>query len=215
MHQKRLAGERIGGLKVLRLSGTVCGETQWVCLCDCGRTVVMKLGQLRNRRRSTAAFCGQRCPLHIDNQRRINQTHGLWTHPAYAAYQTAKGRCTNPRDPAFRWYGARGIHMCRSWLRGFSYFWADMGRTWKRGLTLDRTDNNSGYRPSNCRWVSMQENQCNRRSSLRYKYPGIPAGHMGLMRRWGVNKTTVYRRLRNGETWAAIEARYKERKHAK
>lgn len=43
---------------------------------------------------------------------------------------------------------------------------------WKPGLTIDRINNNDGYNPDNCRWVSREENNRNRRCVKKYLYNG-------------------------------------------
>lgn len=63
-------------------------------------------------------------------------------------------RCLNPKYPEYHYYGGRGISVCAKWRKSFLFFWADMGLTWKEGLTLDRKDTNGNYEPGNCRWTT-------------------------------------------------------------
>jgi hypothetical protein len=70
-------------------------------------------------------------------------------------YNNMKYRCTQPKHPRYEDYGGRGITVCDLWLTSFDSF-----RTWSYSngysddLTLDRKENNLGYSPSNCRWVT-------------------------------------------------------------
>lgn len=75
-------------------------------------------------------------------------------HPLYAVWSMMKSRCRNPNHPDWKRYGGRGIAVCAEW-EGFQEFfkWA-VGSGWKRGLWLDRKNNDKGYRPKNCRWVT-------------------------------------------------------------
>lgn len=71
-------------------------------------------------------------------------------------------RCTNPNNWAWKYYGGRGIDVCKRWRESFANFLADMGER-PRGLTLDRRDNDGDYTPKNCRWVTRAEQSRNRR----------------------------------------------------
>lgn len=83
-------------------------------------------------------------------------------------------RCTNPRSRAFKYYGGRGIKVCRRWLR-FENFLADMGPA-PDGLTLDRINVNKGYNLKNCRWTTMRVQANNKRPrAKKWKHPeGVP-----------------------------------------
>ena len=77
-------------------------------------------------------------------------------------------RCYKKEDRGYYRYGARGITVCDEWRKDCKVFykWAkDNG--YAEGLQLDRKDNNKGYSPGNCRWVTQQENIMNR-SNTRY-----------------------------------------------
>ena len=94
-------------------------------------------------------------------------------------HQLIKQRCCNPNNRAYAYYGGRGITVCSEWLnteksgvknysKGFISFrdWA-LSNGYKEGLTIDRIDNNKGYSPDNCQWVSMKT-QCNNKRSNHY-----------------------------------------------
>ena len=58
---------------------------------------------------------------------------------------------------------ARGIVVCKEW-HDPKRFYADIGDEPFEGATLDRTNNDGNYEPSNCRWASWSEQNLNRRS---------------------------------------------------
>lgn len=62
-------------------------------------------------------------------------------------------------------YGGRGITVCETWNASFEAFWQDMEGSWAEGLELDRNDNEKGYSPGNCSWVTRKENCRNTRAS--------------------------------------------------
>jgi hypothetical protein len=92
--------------------------------------------------------------------RRLQQeTRGL-----YSKFIGMKQRCLNPNHDAYRYYGGRGIRICEEWLASFQSFlkWA-IGQGYQPGLQIDRIDNDVGYSPQNCRFVTAAENAQNKR----------------------------------------------------
>ena len=75
----------------------------------------------------------------------------------YVTWIAMRARCYNPNIPDFKKYGARGITICNRW-NSFTNFLTDMGER-PKGTTLDRIDNELGYKPDNCRWATKSE-QC-------------------------------------------------------
>ena len=76
-------------------------------------------------------------------------------------------RCTNPNSTYFLRYGGRGITVCPEWRtrRNFKE-WA-LSHGYRSDLTIDRIDNDKGYSPDNCRWVTPSQN-CNNRSTTHF-----------------------------------------------
>jgi len=72
-----------------------------------------------------------------------------------------------------------------------------MGLTYQRGLDLDRIDNNKGYRPGNCRWVTRKVNARNKCTN---RIINTPLGLMTVAEaaeRSGIGVTTLHYRLRH------------------
>lgn len=71
-------------------------------------------------------------------------------------------RCTNSNSTYFPRYGGRGITVCHEWrTRNNFKEWA-LSHGYRNDLTIDRIDNDKGYSPDNCRWVTPSQNCCNR-----------------------------------------------------
>ena len=70
---------------------------------------------------------------------------------------SAMSRCTNPKQPAYRWYGKRGIKCLISseeirelWFRDKAYL--------MKHPSIDRIDSDGNYEISNCRFIEKSEN---------------------------------------------------------
>lgn len=115
--------------------------------CMCGADFVSECAKIKS---GNTKSCGcYKKQLIIEK----NTTHGMTKHPIYGAWFNIKQRTTNHRNKNFKDYGGRGIVMCDEWLNSFEKFMDDMMPTWKKGLSIDRINNDGNYEPSNCRWT--------------------------------------------------------------
>ena len=142
-----LTGQRFGRLTVIRKDNARSTRkyTYWQCRCDCGKTVVVYGYDLR---RGRTVSCGCRKVKHDGRYTRL-----------YSIWQGMKKRCSNEHHPFYAYYGGRGICVCPQWEDSFSSFrdWA-LSNGYKDDLTIDRIDNNAGYCPDNCQWITAAEN---------------------------------------------------------
>ncbi len=84
--------------------------------------------------------------------------HGECKTPLWNVWNAMLQRCYCKTIKAYRWYGARGITVCKEWKRYIAFRnWAHKNG-YTAGLSIDRRDGNKGYCPSNCRWISRGEN---------------------------------------------------------
>ena len=74
-------------------------------------------------------------------------------------FRYMKQRCYNPKNHSYKRYGGRGITICDEWLNDTNAFikWA-LENGYADNLTIDRINNDKGYCPENCQWISRKEN---------------------------------------------------------
>lgn len=166
---KDLTGQRFGLLVVVekaesRVTSGGHKKSRFICKCDCGRVVAVD-GQSLLSGNSKSCGCRKKSILP-----EINKTHGGTHERLYRIWSSMKTRCFNPHSRGYKWYGARGITVCKEWI-DFANFrsWAKLNgydeSAEKWDCTLDRIDVNKGYSPDNCRFVEMKKQQNNRRSN--------------------------------------------------
>lgn len=85
----------------------------------------------------------------INSSQKKNEDNWL-----YRRWQAMKKRCK-----MYSSYKDRGIKVCDDWNNDFLVFksWAESNGA-NESLELDRIDNDKGYFPENCRWVTHREN---------------------------------------------------------
>lgn len=88
-------------------------------------------------------------------------------HPLISLFKNIKQRCYNPNRVDYHRYGGRGVTLCEEWLNDKEVFieWAE-SNGWERGLTIDRINNDLGYSPENCRFISQKKNTQNQERSM-------------------------------------------------
>jgi len=125
-----------------------------------------------------------------------NPKHGLRWHPSYGTWNGMMQRCHNRKSKSWKNYGGRGIKVCKRW-HSVSNFIEDMGSK-PPGHTLDRKNNDRGYYPSNCRWVSGTSQCNNMRKNVRISYRGKTLTLAEWSRLLGISRNTVKGRWRRG-----------------
>lgn len=161
-----LTGKTFGRLTVSCRVGTHKNKIYWRCECLCGNTKDVSgsnltLGKIQS--------CGCIKSEILSTRNKEKSTHNLTGTPLYRLWDGIKKRASKHRNTSkpYPHYRDRGIFMCDDWDSSFLSFynWALLNG-YKRGLQIDRIDNEGGYSPDNCRFVTSFQNSMNRRTTL-------------------------------------------------
>lgn len=91
----------------------------------------------------------------------------------YWCWKAIKQRCNNPNCHAYHNYGGRGIKVCVEWNEFEPFYEWAVANGYKKGLEIDRKNNNGDYCPENCRWVDRKTNSNNTRKTTRITVDGV------------------------------------------
>lgn len=156
-----ITGEQYGRLKVTSRQGTNAqGNAMWNCLCECGKSCVVRAADLRNGHTNS---CGCFCE---DQTSKANTTHGGTIggrEPEYKAWIGMRRRCYDPTHEGYVYYGGSGITVSPLWKDNYEQFKSDIGPKPSEHHSLERIVNTSNYEPGNVMWATRPEQEANRR----------------------------------------------------
>ena len=189
MRFKDLTGQVFGELTVIKqVESKRCGKrtcTQYLVACKCGKEFKI-LGQSLTKKKGGTKHCKECC----------RKTHGMHDTKLYGVWAVMKYRCLNPKAHNYHNYGGRGIKVCAEWEKNFESFykWAvEHGyKDAKRGqYTLERIDVNGDYCPENCTWITITEQEQNKRESIRLTFNGATKSLKEWAKITGIKETTL------------------------
>lgn len=92
--------------------------------------------------------------------------HGLSNTRLHSIWRKMKDRRINPNATNYSNYGSRGIKVCDAWNDDFMNFyeWANENG-YENPLSIERINVNGNYEPLNCKWITMNEQSRNKRST--------------------------------------------------
>lgn len=193
-----LTGQKFGRLTVTSFAGSrILSDNKsyryWHCICECGVTTEVAIGNLRGSSHSVLS-CG--C-LQKERAAEINGRHFKTGTPEYQAWAHMRQRCTNPNSKDFKNYGGRGIGICARW-ESFESFLSDMGSRPTPQHTVDRINNENNYGPDNCRWATRAEQNSNTRQNRWLTFKGRTMTTSQWARFMGVPDTILHKRVCRG-----------------
>jgi len=138
------------------------GKKAYTCLCICGVTKIVEAGNLRTAEKwGKTASCG--C-MKAPSISKTNTKHGQKNTRLYTIWAGMKARANNTRSENSRAAGKdvqylnNNICICNEWLNFTPFYKWAIYNGYNDSLTIDRIDNLGDYTPSNCQWITTEEN---------------------------------------------------------
>lgn len=186
-----MTGKRIGKWTVLSGAGHDKNrQSLWLCRCECGREVAVNGYNLRRGKSEGCKSCARRLAA---------TKHGGKGTRLYRIWRAMRKRCGDENDKNFKNYGGRGIKACKEWDESFVAFrdWA-LANGYADDLSIDRIDNDSGYGPENCRWVTSKTQSRNRRNNVHVTIDKITRTIAGWAEIAGISHSVLLKRYNKG-----------------
>ena len=205
------AGDRFGRLTLVELDHTQKYKSPkgvahniefYLCVCDCGNTkIVNKQSLIYGKCKS----CG--CLEHENQKSKQtkHRTHSYTGTRLYKCWTNMKSRCYRKNDIDYTHYNKLGITVCKEWKNNAQAFidWA-LHNGYKDDLTLDRINTYKGYSPSNCRWVTLAEQNRNQTQTVKINYKGKIYCLAELSRLLNIPRTSLRRKIETNKINATL-----------
>jgi len=169
------------------------GHVVWSCVCDCGNKSFVSGDKLKS---GNTQSCG--CLFAEKRAAGSYRSHGKTGSRVYRIWVNMISRCTRPSTSCWHNYGGRGITVCDRWRNSFEAFLEDMGEPPTGKHSIDRIDNDGNYEPSNCRWVTKNEQSFNTRRTKIVVIAGTPYTLLELSALHGVSPKLIRTRIYQG-----------------
>lgn len=166
LHSPSLVGQKFGRLTVLK----DLPKAKKLCRCECGNICEVNTTKLKT---GWTQSCG------CLQKEVCSKSGGLYKTRLHKIWESMHARCECSKHKSYTHYKDKPI--CKEWhckprgeeQTGFINFvlWA-LKNGYQEDLTLDRIDNNKGYCPENCRWVTIKEQARNTTKNVWVEYNG-------------------------------------------
>ena len=190
-----LTGKRFNRLLVLNQGDRLRPKVpRWVCLCDCGKTIVTDGKSLRH---GLSRSCG--C-LKNEKIKQRSTTHGMTNSSEYKTWCGIKKRCYNKNEMCYPSYGGRGITMSEEWKHSFDAFLRDVGPKPSANHSIERIDPNGNYQADNCKWIPLHEQARNKRNTILLTASKVTKTMVDWSKETGIPYATIQARILKGWT---------------
>lgn len=190
MKLNSLVGKRYGRLLVIERAESKSGKTRWLCKCDCGNECVVHATALTTGN-TRSCGCYKR-----ENAQKLYSTVRQKDKRLYAVWNGIKQRCQNEKNSSYMNYGGRGIRIDSKWADNYEAFykWA-IKAGYRKGMEIDRIDNDGDYCESNCRFVDRTVQANNKRNINFFTINGITKSFAQWCREYNMDYYLVRQRV--------------------
>lgn len=189
---QELVGKHFGDWTILSVFRGQRSRMFCVAKCKCGVNKTVRLDGVLS---GQSANCGCK---RLESFSKIRVKHGFANERIYRIWQDIKSRCYNKNNKSYYRYGKRGILMCEEWKDPKVFIKWAIANGYKDNLTIDRIDVNGNYEPTNCRWLTRQEQLKNTSRNIYITYNGETLCAQDWCNRFGLRNNVVIRRYRAG-----------------
>ena len=128
----------------------------------------------------------------------MNKRHGRYHTPEYKVWASMKNRCKDDEHWASQNYSGKGVSVCDRWEE-FENFYEDMGDRPAPNFELDRINNDEGYNPSNCQWITKQDNLRKKEQVTKVSINNKEYTLKEICKEYNLTYQSVYQRYRGGK----------------
>jgi hypothetical protein len=190
-----ITGKIFNRLKVIDYSHTdKRSKSYWKCVCECGNEVIVRSDSLTS---GNTKACG--C-LSKELKSKMAKTyltkHGETKTRLYKIWSGMRDRCSSFGTEKGKHYADKGITICKEWDEFIPFKEWSLSNGYESNLTIDRINVNGNYEPSNCRWLTIQEQERNRGNSIYVVYNGERKHLKDWSKDLNINYHTLYQRYK-------------------
>lgn len=199
-----MVGNKYGRLTVLEvysIKENGRSRTMCKCLCECDNIKdIRKYSLTHNITESCGCITKEQAKVKGKKMGKGNKKHALSGTRIYKIWSSMRRRCDNPKDKSYNNYGGRGITYNPKWA-SFENFYTDMSDGYDEEMTLERIDVNQGYSKENCCWITMGEQQGNKRNTRYLIINNEKIKVIDAAKIYNLSISTIIGRLKRGWTY--------------
>lgn len=191
---QNIIGKRYGRLLVRER----IASRKYKCLCDCGNNAIAFASNLKSGHTKSCGCYNKEVAR--ERAFKHGESHKVFE---YTCWANMKDRCLNGNNHAFLNYGGRGITVCERWM-SYENFLEDMGRAPSNKYSIERIDNNDGYKAENCKWATAKEQNNNRRDTIKLSIGNETITISEASERYSISRDVLHYRLKNMSAEEAV-----------